>query len=232
MIIAYLYNHHVTLYGNTIYKVISDQDKSYYMPVLQGIEIDELTSRTTKDSEFTRFVRSRKRPTMDPHSIPPEHTKPTDFSEPMVFGPGSSPNYSFVHSGASMSFAPHYDSTVTPSIPTDESPKTETHSTGAVRSTDANDVRYDLISPQGLRRLAMTYDEGSKKYGSHNYKQGFPISGLMNHAIRHCYLFLDGDISEDHLAHAAWNLFTAIEMMELKPELDDRYVLPNAEKTS
>jgi hypothetical protein len=135
---------------------------------------------------------------MDPHSIPPEYTKPTNFEEVDMFI----------------------------NTPSDR----EVHATGAVRSTDANNVRYDLISPQALRRLAMTYDEGAKKYGAFNYKKGFQIQSLMNHAIRHCYLFLEGNTDEDHLPHAIWNLMTAIEMMETRPELDDRYV-PNAEKT-
>lgn len=37
-----------------------------------------------------------------------------------------------------------------------------TFSTGAVRGTDANDVRFDLITPVGLRRLAETCAEGAK----------------------------------------------------------------------
>lgn len=185
-------------------------------------------------NEYTTLVYQRfhecinGKKTMDPHSIPPEHTKPTDFTgidEMKYFCPpipdGSvTPCSSKIPTG---NFVSHALNT-----PSDK----EVHSTGAVRSTDANDVRYDLISPQGLRRLAMTYQEGAKKYGAHNYKKGFHVSGLLNHAIAHCYKFLDGDTSEDHLPHAIWNLMTAIEMLEKRPELDDRYVPPNAEKTS
>lgn len=93
--------------------------------------------------------------------------------------------------------------------------------TGAVRSTDAANVRYDLISPIGERRLAETYAEGAKKYGPDNWKKGFPVSDVMNHAKRHINLWLAGDTSEDHLAHAAWNLFTVMHFEETRPDLID-----------
>ncbi len=79
--------------------------------------------------------------------------------------------------------------------------------TGAVRSRDADHVRFDLITPIGLRRLAETCAEGARKYGEHNWTKGIPASQMLNHAIRHIYLYLEGDTSEDHLAHAAWNFF-------------------------
>lgn len=91
--------------------------------------------------------------------------------------------------------------------------------TGAVRSTDANSVRYDLISPIALRRLAETYKEGFDKYGAGNWVKGIPLSDLINHALRHIVLYLSGDRQEDHLAHAAWNIFTAIHFDETRPDL-------------
>lgn len=94
-------------------------------------------------------------------------------------------------------------------------------STGAVRSTDANSTRYDLISPVGLRRIAETYAEGAKKYGDNNWQKGMPASDTMNHAIRHINLWLSGDKTEDHLAHAAWNLIAIMHFEELKPECID-----------
>jgi len=93
--------------------------------------------------------------------------------------------------------------------------------TGAIRSSDAEGVRYDLITPIGLRRLAETYAEGSRKYGDYNWQKGMPASVLLNHAIRHIYLYLEGDGSEDHLAHAAWNLLAVCHFEEAKPEMID-----------
>ena len=83
---------------------------------------------------------------------------------------------------------------------------TTTFPSGAVRSSDAEHVRYDLVTPIGLRRLAETCAEGAKKYGDFNWQKGIPASQMLNHAIRHIYLWLEGDNQEDHLAHAAWNI--------------------------
>lgn len=90
----------------------------------------------------------------------------------------------------------------------------KTFATGATRSDDADGVRFDLINYIGLRRLAETCAEGAAKYGENKWRLGIPKSDLLNHAIRHIYLHLDGDESEDHLAHAAWNLFTAMYFEE------------------
>ena len=99
--------------------------------------------------------------------------------------------------------------------------------TGAVRSRDADSVRYDLITPIGLRRLAETYAEGALKYGENNWLAGIPSSDLFNHAVRHLYLWLAGDTSEDHLAHAAWNIFAIMHFEEARPELIVRHYRQN-----
>ena len=93
--------------------------------------------------------------------------------------------------------------------------------TGAVRSTDADGERWDLITSIGLRRLAQTCAEGAAKYGEHNWTRGIPASVMLNHAIRHIYLYLAGDDSEDHLAHAAWNILGVCHFEEALPEMID-----------
>jgi hypothetical protein len=97
----------------------------------------------------------------------------------------------------------------------------QTFASGAVRGTDASDVRFDLITPIGLRRLAETCAEGSKKYGDHNWERGIPASEMLNHAIRHVYLWIQGDDTEDHLAHAAWNILGVCHFEEAMPEMID-----------
>jgi hypothetical protein len=92
--------------------------------------------------------------------------------------------------------------------------------TGAVRSADANNTMYQLISPIGLRRLAETMKEGFDKYGAYNWERGMPIGDILNHGLRHIFKYLEGDRSEDHLAHAAWNLFAAMHMEESHPNLE------------
>ena len=94
------------------------------------------------------------------------------------------------------------------------------YTTGAVRSADCDDIRYDLITPIGLRALAKTYAEGAAKFGQFNWENGMPVTDLLNHGIAHIYKFLAGDRSEDHLAHAAWNILGAIHSHELWPELN------------
>ena len=96
-----------------------------------------------------------------------------------------------------------------------------TFSTGAVRGTDAENVRFDLITPIGLRRLAETCAEGAKKYGCWNWLKGMPASVMLNHAIRHLYLWLEGDKSEDHLAHAVWNCLAVCHFEEEMPQMID-----------
>lgn len=93
--------------------------------------------------------------------------------------------------------------------------------TGAVRSSDRAAERYDLISPIGMRRLAATCHEGCGKYGDYNWEKGMPVSEMLNHAIAHLYKYLEGDRSEDHLAHAAWNCFGAMHSEELWPNLNN-----------
>ena len=92
---------------------------------------------------------------------------------------------------------------------------------GAVRSSDTAGLRYDLITPIGLRRVAQTCCEGAAKYGDWNWAQGMPITDLLNHALNHVYTYLGGDRSEDHLAHAAWNVLAAIHSEEQWPALNN-----------
>lgn len=96
-----------------------------------------------------------------------------------------------------------------------------TFPSGAVRGTDAENVRFDLITPIGLRRLAETCAEGARKYGDRNWEKGMPASVMLNHAIRHIYLWLQGDRSEDHLAHANWNIMAVCHFEETMPDLID-----------
>ncbi len=97
---------------------------------------------------------------------------------------------------------------------------TVTFETGAVRSSDRVGERYDLISPIGLRRLAKTCHEGATKYSDFNWERGMPVSEMLNHAISHIYSYASGDRSEDHLAHAAWNMFGAMHSEEMWPHLN------------
>ena len=96
---------------------------------------------------------------------------------------------------------------------------------GAVRAK-LDTVRYDLISPQALSRLAATYAEGATKYGDNNFRKGMEFSNLINHVLEHIMTYLqgeEGEPPEDHLAHACWGLMTLMEQEETRPELNDLY---------
>lgn len=108
-------------------------------------------------------------------------------------------------------------------------------STGAVRDRQAGKGRYDLITPIGLKRLALHYENGAKKYSERNWEKGMPLSWFIDSAIRHIYSYLSGDRSEDNWAAVAWNALGFIHMEEmirqgrLPKELDDIGVVPHKE---
>lgn len=61
---------------------------------------------------------------------------------------------------------------------------------------------------------------GAKNYGERNWLKGMPVSRLLNHAIAHIFNHLSGDVSEDHLGHAAANLMMACHSQEAWPHLN------------
>ncbi len=98
---------------------------------------------------------------------------------------------------------------------------TKTHETGAKRSTDADDARFDLIPQLALYEVAKVLAEGAKKYGEHNYRKGFKFSDVMNHLLTHANKYLRGDKSEHHLSHIACNILFLLEFEHIHPELND-----------
>lgn len=85
-------------------------------------------------------------------------------------------------------------------------------------------ARYDLISTIGLRRVAETCGEGALKYGQNSYLKGMPETDLLNHALSHINMHRAGDTSEDHIAHATWNLLTLMHMQETRPDCMDLHL--------
>ena len=86
---------------------------------------------------------------------------------------------------------------------------------GAKRSQEKGKGRYDLISPHGLFRLAIRYEEGVEHKGERNWEKGVPVSRCCSSAVRHIFQYLAGCRKEDHLAAAAWQLFCAMHFEEL-----------------
>lgn len=91
-------------------------------------------------------------------------------------------------------------------------------STGSVRDIRDGKGRYDLVSPEGLRRLALLYEAGAKKYGDRNWEKGQPLASYMDSLLRHAYRYLDGQRDEDHIAAVAWNAFAIMHTERLIKE--------------
>ena len=105
--------------------------------------------------------------------------------------------------------------------PVEEDKPDDATMTAAKAKRDPIGVRYDLISPVAMKRLAVTYCEGAKRYGDRNWEKGLPVSNLVNHALAHIFAYLGGNTAEDDLIHAAWNLMAAAHMEETMPEMVD-----------
>jgi hypothetical protein len=80
--------------------------------------------------------------------------------------------------------------------------------------------RYDLICPTGLRRLAIRYELGAKKYGDLNWCQAHDDPeyqrSRLNHLIKHVVHYLQqGNASEDDdLAAICWNAMALMHFSE------------------
>jgi len=102
-----------------------------------------------------------------------------------------------------------------------DSGKRENFKTGAVRDIQEGKGRFDLISPAALTRLAIHYENGSRKYDDRNWEKGIPASRCFSSAVRHLFKWIAGLNDEDHLAAAAWNIFAIMHFEENKPEMID-----------
>ncbi len=111
----------------------------------------------------------------------------------------------------------------TNSFTTKDSGERQEFSTGMVRDIQTGKPRFDLIPPEGLRRLADLYARGAEKYGDDNWKKGQPFSRTYASLFRHMIQWREGDRSEDHLAAVAWNAMTLMFYEENLPELNDLF---------
>lgn len=99
--------------------------------------------------------------------------------------------------------------------------------TGSVRDIREGKGRFDLIPFRALKRIAVHFENGAKKYGENNWRKGQSMHCYLDSAIRHAYTYLEGARDEDHLAAATWNLICALHTEEalaageLPKELDD-----------
>lgn len=81
-------------------------------------------------------------------------------------------------------------------------------------------ANYHLLPFHGLESLAKRHNLGATNYGIMNWENGFPISDLQDHSIRHIRLFQNGDRSDDHLGAALWGDFATIHSYYKWPHLN------------
>ena len=93
---------------------------------------------------------------------------------------------------------------------------TTNFASGARRSDDAKGMRFDLVCPTGVRRVAERCFLGAvvKGYGEGNWTKGMDVQDTINHIQRHLDLWKSGDRSDDHLGGAAWGLFAIMHFEE------------------
>lgn len=95
--------------------------------------------------------------------------------------------------------------------------------TGAKRDIQHGKGRMDLLPWYGIMEVSKHCEEGAEKYGEHNVDKGIPLHSLCDSAARHLAKFICGEIDEDHLRAACWNLLWALQQRKTHPELDDLY---------
>ena len=102
---------------------------------------------------------------------------------------------------------------------------------GATRSEDAEEERFDLVSPFAMQRIARVYAEGAKTHGSANWERGVPLDATLNHLERHLQMSKAEVKSgkkigeDDHMAKVAWGAF-AIMHYETAGPLDYGTLVP------
>ncbi len=96
--------------------------------------------------------------------------------------------------------------------------------TGAVRDSNENKGRMDLLAWNAMLRSSRHYQHGAIRYKPHNWEAGIPVSAFLDSCLRHIAKYLCGRDDEDHLAAAFFNISGAMEMEQTHPELID---IPN-----
>ena len=79
---------------------------------------------------------------------------------------------------------------------------------GAIRDSNEGKIRWDLVPKECLKRVAIRYTEGAKKYKDpDNWKKGIPDESYKESMERHMMQYLLGERNEDHLAAIVFNVF-------------------------
>lgn len=93
---------------------------------------------------------------------------------------------------------------------------------------DSGKARLELLSTPALFAISRVMTKGAVKYAPHNWRNGFEWSRLIGAALRHIFLWMNGEdkdpeTGESHLAHAGCCIMFLLEHEERKLGTDDRY---------
>lgn len=92
-------------------------------------------------------------------------------------------------------------------------------STGAVRDDAPGKGRYDLLPWGAIHALAQHCQRGAEYYGERNVDKGIPQCSLIDSAIRHESMYIQGDPEPNHLIAALWNIAWAVEQELKRPDM-------------
>jgi hypothetical protein len=99
-----------------------------------------------------------------------------------------------------------------------------TYGAGATRSEKA--LRYSLIPPEALKRIAARFTLGETQYGANNWKKGMPIDVTIDHLEEHLRKFkLGSDHSDDHLGAMGWAICALMWYAEYQPLMIHDYTM-------
>ncbi len=96
------------------------------------------------------------------------------------------------------------------------------------KKNDAGKPMFSCLPPDALFELGKVAELGARKYGLHNYRNGIKVSRILDAAFRHLIAAIGNEDKDpidgnNHLASAAWNCLSALQMIKDHPNLDDRY---------
>ena len=91
-----------------------------------------------------------------------------------------------------------------------DSGKRRQYKSGALRDLEDDKIMWDLIPLEALKRVAIHYTNGAKKYEKNNWKKGVPTERFERSALRHLIQYLLGEKDEDHLSATIFNVLGII----------------------
>ena len=97
-----------------------------------------------------------------------------------------------------------------------DSGKREQFPSGAVRDTTEGKIRWDLVPIEALRRVAIHYTNGAKKYEANNWKKGISTERFIESATRHWAEYRLGEREEDNLSAVIFNVLGIIYNEEME----------------